>query len=520
MRKEAEIAMTPKQASDPSGWKTAFAHILRIQPSRIKYLRPIQRSVDARSSKVKIRLKAELYIDELPKEIEKKIRKSYPDVSRKMPVIVIGAGPAGMFAALNLIEHGMKPIVIERGKDVKARKYDIAQINREHIVNPDSNYCFGEGGAGTFSDGKLYTRSTKRGDVGEVLSVLVAHGATEDILIDSHPHIGTDKLPNIVASMRQTILDAGGEIYFNRRITDIKIQNGKIKSVEDRNGNRYEAQAVILATGHSARDIYEMLHSKGLALEVKSFALGVRAEHPQALIDNIQYHQSPRDQYLPAAPYSLVKQIEGRGVFSFCMCPGGIIVPAATEPGQVVVNGMSNSRRNSPFANSGIVVQLDPADFAHLSEYGPFAGLEFQKRIEDACWRSAGSKQSAPAQRITDFTKGIVSGSLPECSYFPGIVPAPLHEILPSSISGRLQEAFIQFDKMMKGYHSSEAVILGTESRTSSPIRIPRNNETLEHISLAGLYPCGEGAGYSGGIVSSALDGIRCAQAVVNKYRK
>ncbi len=520
MRKEIEIAMTPKQAADPSGWKIAFAHVLRIQPGRIKHLNPLQRAVDARSSKIKIRLKAELYIDELPAEVRKNIRKTYPDVRYKMPVIVVGAGPAGLYAALTLIENGIKPIVIERGKDVKARKFDIAQINREHIVNPDSNYCFGEGGAGTYSDGKLYTRSTKRGNVSEILSVLVSHGASEDILIDSHPHIGTDKLPNIISSMRQTILESGGEIYFNRRISDIIIQNGKVKGVEDKNGNRYEAQAVILATGHSARDIYDLLHSKGLALEAKSFALGVRAEHPQALIDSIQYHQTPRDPFLPAAPYSLVKQVEGRGVFSFCMCPGGIIVPAATEAGQVVVNGMSNSRRNSPFANSGIVVQVNPEDLSHLSEYGPFAGLEFQRQIEEACWRSAGMSQSAPAQRVTDFTRSIVSGSLPECSYFPGIVSAPLHELLPSFISTRLQEAFLQFDKMMKGYHTSEAVILGTESRTSSPVRIPRNIETLEHITLPGLFPCGEGAGYSGGIVSSAMDGVNCAMAVVKKYKK
>ncbi len=519
MRKEIEIAMTPKQAADPSGWKIAFAHVLHIQPGRIKYLNPIQRSYDARSNKVKVRLKAELYIDEQPSEVRKFIRKSYNDVSRKIPVIVVGAGPAGLFAALTLIENGMKPIVIERGKNVKARKFDIAQINREHIVNPDSNYCFGEGGAGTYSDGKLYTRSTKRGNVSEILATLVSHGATEDILIDSHAHIGTDKLPAVVAAMRQTIIDAGGEIYFNRRISDIIIQNGKVKGVEDKNGDRFEAQAVILATGHSARDIYELIQRKGLALETKSFALGVRAEHPQALIDGIQYHESPRDPNLPAAAYSLVKQVEDRGVFSFCMCPGGIIVPSATEAGQVVVNGMSNSRRNSPYANSGIVVQVDPSDIAYLSEYGPFAGIELQRRIEDACWRAAGMTQSAPAQRITDFTKGIISSSLPECSYNPGIVPAPLHEILPPFVAGRLQQAFLQFDKMMKGFHTSEAVILGTESRTSSPIRIPRNPETLEHINLAGLFPCGEGAGYSGGIVSSAMDGVSCARAVVKKYK-
>ncbi len=520
MRKEIEISMTPKQAADPSGWKTAFAHTLRIPPARIKHLNPIQRSVDARASKVKIRLKAEVFIDEQPAEIRKITRKTFADVSHKPPVIVVGAGPAGLFAALTLIENGLKPILIERGKDVKARKFDIAQINREHIVNPDSNYCFGEGGAGTYSDGKLYTRSTKRGNVGNILEILVAHGAADDILIDSHPHIGTDKLPAIVGAMRQTILDAGGEICFNRRISDLIIQNGKIRGVVDKNGNSCEAQAVILATGHSARDIYDLLQHKGLALEAKSFALGVRAEHPQELIDGIQYHHSPRDPYLQAASYSLVKQIDGRGVFSFCMCPGGTIVPAATEAGQVVVNGMSNSRRNSPFANSGIVVQIEPADIAHLSGFGAFAGLEFQRQVEDACWRAAGMRQAAPAQRITDFTKGVNSSSLPDCSYYPGIVAAPLHEILPPFVAGRLRQAFVEFDKMMKGYHTSEALILGTESRTSSPVRIPRNPDTLEHVGLAGLYPCGEGAGYSGGIVSSALDGVNCALAAVKKIKR
>lgn len=517
MQKEIEISITPKQASDPSVWKNAFAHTLHIEPSRIKHIIPIQKAIDARASKVKIRLKATLFIDEMPASIKKTERKSYPDVSRKTTVIIVGAGPAGLFAALTLIENGYRPLIIERGKDVKARKYDLAQINREQIVNPDSNYCFGEGGAGTYSDGKLYTRSTKRGNVNEILDALVAHGASEDILIDSHPHIGTDKLPAIITAIRTTILDAGGEIYFNRRITDLLISNGKIKGVEDKNGNRYEANSVILATGHSARDIYELLHKKGLSLEAKSFALGVRAEHPQALIDSIQYKQSPRDSYLPAAAYSLVKQIDDRGVFSFCMCPGGIIVPSATETGQVVVNGMSNSQRNSPFANSGIVVQVLPADLEHLSSYGVFAGLEFQRRIEDSCWRAAGMSQKAPAQRITDFTNKKPSSSLPNCSYHPGLVSAPLHEILPGTIGSRLQQAFMLFDKQMRGYHTSEAVILGTESRTSSPIRIPRDNDTLEHIDVKGLYPCGEGAGYSGGIVSSALDGVRCAMAIANK---
>lgn len=519
MQKEIEISITPKQATDSSVWKNAFAHTLHIPPSRIKLIIPIQKAIDARSSKVKIRLKATVFIDETPASVKKLESKSYPNVSKKSPVIIVGAGPAGLFAALTLIENGFRPIILERGKDVKARKFDIAQINREHIVNPESNYCFGEGGAGTYSDGKLYTRSTKRGNVTDILYTLVAHGASEDILIDSHPHIGTDKLPAIVNAIRTTILEAGGEIFFNRRVNDIIIQNGKVKGVEDKNGNRYDANSVILATGHSARDIYELFKQKNLSLEAKSFALGVRAEHPQALIDSIQYKQSPRDIYLPAASYSLVKQVDERGVFSFCMCPGGIIVPSATETGQVVVNGMSNSQRNSPYANSGIVVQILPPDIEHLSSFGAFAGLEFQRQVEYACWRAAGMTQMAPAQRIADFTKGITSSSLPECSYHPGIVSLPLHEILPTSVGHRLQKAFVLFDKQMKGFNTSEAVILGTESRTSSPIRMPRNEDTLEHIDVKGLYPCGEGAGYSGGIVSSALDGVRCAQAITQKKR-
>jgi len=515
--REVEIAMTPKQASDPSGWKVAFAHHLHIPAGRIKEVIPIQRSIDARTRNVKIRLKAQLAIDTTEGATRRVTRQDYQDVSHKKPVIIVGAGPAGLFAALTLIRRGFKPVILERGKDVKARKFDIAQLSREHIVNPDSNYCFGEGGAGTFSDGKLYTRSTKRGNVDEILSVLVQHGASPDILIDSHPHIGSDKLPAIIQSIRRTILDAGGEIRFNYRVTDLLVRQGIVTGVEERSGDRREAAAVILATGHSASDIYSILHRNGAILEPKGFALGVRAEHPQELIDSIQYHHSPRDPYLPAAAYSLVKQVDGRGVFSFCMCPGGTIVPSATESGQVVVNGMSNSRRNSPFANSGIVVAIDPGDYQHLTgEYGPFAGIEFQRRIEDACWRAAGMRQSAPAQRLTDFVESRLSQSLPACSYHPGIVTAPLHEILPAFVAERLQEGFRLFGRQMKGYLSEEAVILGTESRTSSPVRIPRDPETFEQLRLRRLYPCGEGAGYAGGIVSSAIDGVNCANAVAS----
>jgi uncharacterized protein len=514
MRKEAEIWMTPKQAADPAGWRIAFANFLHIPVGKIRHLRPIQRSIDARTQKVKIRLKAELFIDEKAPEQNNLFLKNYPDVSRKAPVIVVGAGPAGLFAAITLIKNGLRPVIFERGKDVKARKYDIAQLNREHIVNPDSNYCFGEGGAGTYSDGKLYTRSSKRGNVSEILSILVAHGADPDILFDSHPHIGTDRLPAIIQSIRHSILEAGGEIHFNRRVENIIVRQGKVLGIEDKSGERHEGIAVILATGHSAHDIYKVLHRNNVLLEAKSFALGVRAEHPQELIDSIQYHSSSRDPHLPAAIYSLVKQVEGRGVFSFCMCPGGIIVPSATEAGQVVVNGMSNSKRNSHFANSGIVVAIEPEDYAYLSEYGPFAGLEFQRTIEEACWKAGGMRQTAPAQRITDFVASKISSSLPNCSYFPGTQTAPLHEILPPLVTTRLQEAFVLYDKQMKGYMSREAILLGTESRTSSPVRIPRNPDTYEQLQLKRLFPCGEGAGYAGGIVSSAMDGVNCAIAL------
>jgi uncharacterized protein len=514
-----ELKLSPKDASDPRQWKSVSAHILRIPIGRIRQVVPLKRSIDARGQKTWIKLSVEVYIGgETPKDSTIR-RKEYSDVRFRPPVLIVGAGPAGLFAALRLLESGLKPIIFERGKDVKARKYDIAQLSKESIVNPDSNYCFGEGGAGTFSDGKLYTRSTKRGNVNEILQILVAHGASEDILIDAHPHIGSDKLPRIISAIRNTITESGGEFYFNKRITGLVIGNNKIRGIVDKQGNIYEGIAVVIATGHSARDIYEMLHEKGILLEAKPFAVGVRVEHPQALIDTIQYHNPVKDPFLPASSYGLVKQVEGRGVFSFCMCPGGIIVPSATLQGQIVVNGMSNSQRNSPFANSGIVSTVELEDLAAYQQHGPFAGMRFQEELESISFKAGNGGQSAPAQRLGDFVKGINSSSLAPTSYHPGISSAPLHELLPEMISTRLRLAFKMFDDQMRGFLTNDANILAVESRTSSPIRIPRNDETLEHVQIANLYPCGEGAGYAGGIISSAIDGDRCAAAISHKHK-
>lgn len=518
MRKTLEMKLNPPEAADPQRWKHVAASVLGIPQGKIFHIRPLRRSIDARN-KVIFRLKAEIFIGEHLPFSEKISKTSYPDVTHRPVVIVVGAGPAGLFAALTLISQGLKPVIIERGKEVKARKYDIALLNRGEQLNPDSNYCFGEGGAGTYSDGKLYTRSTKRGDVSGILRTFVEHGASEDILIDAHPHIGTDRLPGVIASMRRTILEAGGEFYFNRRITRLLINKGKIKGVVDHLNNEYRSNAVILATGHSARDVYEMLSHANLDLEAKPFALGVRVEHPQQLIDRIQYRMEDRGPHLPAATYSLVTQAEGRGVFSFCMCPGGIIVPAATENGETVVNGMSNSMRNSPFANSGIAVSVEPGDWLPHIESGPFAALELQRNLEQEAWVAAGKSFKAPAQRLTDFLKEKTSSSLPRCSYNPGLISLPLHELLPGFVATRLKTAFHDFEKKMKGFITSEAVLTGFESRTSSPVRIPRNEQTLCHPRADGLYPCGEGAGYAGGIVSSAMDGVGSAMAVARKMK-
>lgn len=523
MKHEIHLVLTPEEAATELTIKKYAAQQLHTSQDLISFIKIVKRSVDARSRNIKINLKVEVFINEsAPTPLNYK--KEYKNISSQKKVLIIGAGPAGLFAAIQLIENGLKPIVIERGKDVKSRRRDLAAINKEHIVNPNSNYCFGEGGAGTYSDGKLYTRSTKRGDVTKVLETFVEHGADENILIEAHPHIGTNKLPKIIEAMRQTIIEHGGEVHFNSKVTDILIKNNAVCGVTGLNielNNTFEfiADNIILATGHSSRDIFELLHKKNILIESKTFAMGVRVEHPQALIDATQYHCNinqveEKRKYLPAASYSMVHQAMGRGVYSFCMCPGGIIAPCATSQEEVVTNGWSPSKRNNPFANSGIVVTIEPEDYTHYKKEGPLAGLRYQQALEKMAWIAGGKTQTAPAQRLTDFVNNKLSASLPNASYQPGILSAPLHELLPEEIGKRLQLGFIEFGKKMKGYLTNEAVIVGVESRTSSPIRIPRDKDSLQHQQIKGLYPCGEGAGYAGGIVSAAIDGQKCADAI------
>ncbi len=508
-----ELALDLDHADDIAAQRSLAGALLGIDESLIAGIRIRKRSIDARGATIRIRMQAEVYHNEVMPQ-EDLPRPDYRPVTGNRRVVIVGAGPAGLFAALRLIELGVRPIVLERGKDVRSRRRDLAAIQRHGIVNPDSNYCFGEGGAGTYSDGKLYTRSTKRGSVESVLRTLVAHGAREDILIDAHPHIGSNKLPIVVAAIRASILAAGGEIRFESRVVDfVRDAAGRMLGVRTANGEETLGEAVILATGHSARDILALLHRSNILIEPKPFAMGVRIEHPQSLVDRVQYHNPVRDPRLPAASYRLACTVAERGVFSFCMCPGGFIVPSATEGDEVVVNGMSLSRRDSPFANSGMVVGVEPADLAPYAEHGPLAGIAYQKALEQMACSAGGGMQRAPGQRLTDFVAGRESATLPAASYKPGLTPAPLHELLPPALSERLQAGLKNFGRSMRGYMTEEAVLVGVESRTSSPVRVPRNPDTLEHPTVQRLFPCGEGAGFAGGIVSAALDGIRAADA-------
>ena len=511
MPQELLIQVAPEVAANTRLLKEHVAKMIRTSPADIQHLSIVKRSIDARQKAIKINLKLAVFFKGEPFTENRIELPNYPDVSSQQEVIVIGAGPAGLFAALQLIELGLKPIVIERGKDVRGRRRDLKAINVDHLVNEDSNYCFGEGGAGTYSDGKLYTRSKKRGDIDRILELLVAYGASPDILVDAHPHIGTNKLPQIIQDIREKIIECGGKVLFETRVIDILIKNNEVQGVVTQKGETIAANKVILATGHSARDIFELLHRRGIEIEAKPFALGVRAEHSQELIDQIQYKCDYRGEFLPPSPYSIVKQVNGRGMYSFCMCPGGVIAPCATSPGEVVTNGWSPSKRDQPTANSGIVVELRLEDFKPFEKFGPLAGMEFQKAIEQKAWYLAGETQKVPAQRMVDFTQNKVSTGIPKTSYVPGTTSVELGQVFPSFLTQTLREGFLEFGKTMRGYLTNEAILHAPERRTSSPVRIPRNPETLEHVQIKGLYPCGEGAGYAGGIVSAAIDGEKCA---------
>jgi uncharacterized protein len=520
MQKTCQLSVSPSVAANDAQLKEHVATACGVPLNSITGYYFLKKSIDARGRQVKILIQLLVFINE-PFHQRELLHFNFKNVSAaEKRILIVGAGPAGLFAALKLIELGIKPIIIERGKDVKSRRRDLAVLNKEGIINPESNYCFGEGGAGTYSDGKLYTRSSKRGDINRVLNLFVHFGAEEKILYEAHPHIGTNKLPHIITAMREKIKECGGEIHFETKLTDIIINKDQLASIKTANGDQIKADAFILATGHSARDVFQLLHNKKILIEAKPFALGVRVEHPQELIDAAQYHCAIREEFLPPASYSLVHQAEGRGVFSFCMCPGGIIAPAATNMNELVVNGWSPSKRNNPFANSGMVVQVEIKDaLAYLKKGSdsPLSLMEFQQAIEQKAFAAGGGKFVAPAQRMVDFTNNKISQSLPDCSYLPGVNSADLKHVLPAFVHSSLQTAFKEFGKKMparyggKGYFTNEAIVVATESRTSSPVRIPRNIETLQHPQLKNFYPCAEGAGYAGGIVSAAMDGEKCA---------
>lgn len=527
MKKIIQLQSDPASANNEAALKDLIRNELSLKKEDQLTFRILKRSVDARARKIKINLSISVFVNEIPQS--EPLSMEYKEVgASKKSCHIIGAGPAGLFAALRMLELGVKPILFERGKDVRARRRDLAVLNKEQIVNPESNYCFGEGGAGTYSDGKLYTRSGKRGSTEKILKTFVYHGASEEIMVDAHPHIGTNKLPQLIEQIRETILKYGGEIHFETKLIDFKIDSGIISHIQTQNPKlekNIPVQSLLLATGHSARDIYELLHAKNLLLEMKPFALGVRVEHPQSLIDAVQYHCSTPQQIneirtnLPAASYSLVEQVNGRGVYSFCMCPGGIIAPCATSQEEVVTNGWSPSKRNNPFANSGIVVGVNELDFEPYKKFGPLAGLEFQKYFERKAWIFGGNSDShkgqiAPAQRLMDFVENKFSSGLPECSYVPGLKSSNMIELLEKEIGKALQSGFKNFGKKMRNYLTNEALIVGVESRTSTPVRIPRDKESLAHPQIKNLFPCGEGAGYAGGIMSAAMDGERCAEVI------
>ena len=539
MIQEYQIRILPEQAANEQSIKLFISKDKGIDARTIKAIRVLKRSIDARQRTIYVNLKVRLYINELPQD-EEFTRTVYNNVEGKPQVIVVGAGPGGLFAALRVIELGLRPIVVERGKNVRERKVDIARISREHKVDPESNYSFGEGGAGAYSDGKLYTRSKKRGNVDKILNVFCQHGASTSILVDAHPHIGTDKLPRVIENMRNTILECGGEVHFETRMDALIIEKNQVVGIETNTGKTFRGP-VILATGHSARDVYRWLHANGVQLEAKGIAVGVRLEHPSHLIDQIQYHnRNGRGKYLPAAEYSFVTQVDGRGVYSFCMCPGGFVVPAASGPHQIVVNGMSPSNRGGKWSNSGMVVELRPEDLIHFNEelkmkneelaphgnssfrreatilHSSLSMMYLQEALEASCWQQGNMRQTAPAQRMVDFTRKKLSYDLPATSYSPGLVSSPLHFWMPHFISDRLSKGFQQFGRSSHGFLTNEACMIGMETRTSAPVRIVRDNETLQHVTINGLFPCGEGAGYAGGIVSAGVDGERCAEAVAN----